>query len=413
MTAFGSTLRFQPNASDTSFDPVAIAGSLLPLLAKHADEAERAGQIPAPVLTALKQSGLLRMVAPKRFGGFGCDVITHMRTIAELAKACAGSAWAFGLLSGVTGNAASLPEPIRSQLFNSGDELFCSASGLTGIAKPSGSNYIIDGSWAYSSGCMHADWALNGVIIYDDSGKIVDTGFALIPLKDNPAVHIDITWHVLGVKASGSNTIVAQGLEVPGSLILRASQVPSSAVMLSLPELEPRERLPLEPIFPLGVLSPTLGSAMAMRDHVQSLMTRKKIVGWDYPSQADSHSFVQQFGQASMEIDSAWLHIERAAGMLDDKAQQTPLSGYDKAQIQADAGYAMQLLRQAGERLMDIAGPSAFADNNPLQRFWRDLSIASRHSALQSRLSLELYGRAKLGKPSNILLISDISDTPQ
>ncbi len=54
-------------------------------------------------------------------------------------------------------------------------------------------------------------------------------------------------------------------------------------------------------------------------------------------------------------------------------------------------------------------GPSAFAKSNPLQRFWRDLSLGTRHTALQTRLSLELYGRAIVGKPSNIGLLQDIS----
>jgi len=80
--------------------------------------------------------------------------------------------------------------------------------------------------------------------------------------------------------------------------------------------------------------------------------------------------------------------------------------------IQADCGYAMELLRGAGERLMDVAGPGAFALSNPLQRFWRDLNVGTRHNALNSHLSLELYGRALTGRSSNIRLIPDIGPVP-
>jgi alkylation response protein AidB-like acyl-CoA dehydrogenase len=109
-----------------------------------------------------------------------------------------------------------------------------------------------------------------------------------------------------------------------------------------------------------------------------------------------------------MEIDSAWLHVRRAAAEIDETAQQRPLDGFEKARIQADCGYAMSLLRRAAERLMDVAGPSGFALANPLQRFWRDLSFGSRHTALNTRLGLELYGRARLGLDSNFNLLSDI-----
>jgi alkylation response protein AidB-like acyl-CoA dehydrogenase len=86
------------------------------------------------------------------------------------------------------------------------------------------------------------------------------------------------------------------------------------------------------------------------------------------------------------------------------------LTGFDKARIQADCGHAMGLLRAAANRLMDIAGPSAFATSSPLQRFWRDLSLGTRHTALNTRLSLELYGRALTGLKSNLTLLPDVSD---
>lgn len=405
-----TTIEFKPltNSALAAFDPLAIARSLRPLLSEFAEQAEELGSIPDPVFKALRESGLLLMMVPKRLGGFGCNTITHTRTIAELARGCAGSAWAFGLLSGVTGTAASLPQPARDILFTTGNELFCSVSSLTATATPVQDGYLVSGEWGYGSGCLHADWGMNGVRILNSRGDMVDTGFACIPLKTDSQVQIKNTWRVLGVKASGSNTIVADQVFIPECLILKASESPDCAILLDLPELEAREKIPLEPIFPLGVLSPTLGSAMAMLDYVTQRMPAKKIVGWHYDSQSTSETFVQQLGEAAMDIDSAWLHIERAAAMLDVKAQQQVLSGYDKAQIQADCGYAMWQLRRAGEKLMDIAGPSGFADDNPMQRYWRDLSFASRHSALQSRLSLELYGRARLGLPSNLMLLKNI-----
>ena len=68
----------------------------------------------------------------------------------------------------------------------------------------------------------------------------------------------------------------------------------------------------------------------------------------------------------------------------------------------------MGCLRSAADRLMDVAGPGAFATASPLQRHWRDLSLGSRHTALNAMLSAELYGRALLGQPSNLNLLADI-----
>src|SRR5690606_13624880 len=372
--------------------------------------AEREGRIPEPVFKALRETGLLRMMAPRRAGGFGCNILTHMRTVAELAKGCAGSAWAFGLLSGCTGTAAGMGPEATEILFKTGEELFCSVSSPTGTATPVDGGYRVSGQWGYGSGCLHADWAMNGVKVLDDGGEVVDSAFAIIPLTHTDRVAINNTWHVLGVKGSGSNTIVADQVFVPAPLMMLRSQTPSQAVLLTLPGLQDKERVPQEPLFPLGVSSPTLGAATALLEQVTDNMKAKSVVGWHYPTQASSEVLVQQLGEAAMEIDSAWLHIRRAASYMDDIAPTRVLTGFEKARIQADCGHAMQLLRRAGERLMDIAGPSAFADGNPLVRFWRDLSFASRHNALNSRLSLELYGRGLLGQPSNLMLLADIGD---
>ena len=52
----------------------------------------------------------------------------------------------------------------------------------------------------------------------------------------------------------------------------------------------------------------------------------------------------------------------------------------------------------------------AVAAHDEALRFWRDLHFASRHNALNSRPSLELYGRGLLGQPSNLMLLTDIRD---
>jgi alkylation response protein AidB-like acyl-CoA dehydrogenase len=378
------------------------------LLAAHAEQCEREGRIAPPVIQALWEAGLFDVMIPRRMGGPSIKQITHLEIIAELARGCVGTAWAYGLLSSIRGTAKGMSPAVNAALFQRGDELFCAVSSLTGTAQADGDGLIVHGKWGYASGCLHAAWALVSVRLLDEAGAQTDTAFAFVPLSD-PKVRIDNTWKVSGMAGSGSNTVVAEGVRIPRTLILPHSLTPSPEAMLAMPGLEPRDRWPIEPRFPLGVLASMLGAAQAILDAVSGKLDAKAVAGWNYAAQADSETYVQQVGEAAMEIDSAWLHIRRAAAQLDETAQTRVLDGYDKARIQADCGYAMLQLRRAADRLMDVAGPSAFALSSPLQRFWRDLSLGSRHTALQSRLSLELYGRAIVGRPSNIELLPDIT----
>lgn len=391
-------------SADARIDPVAAARGLAPLLARHAEAAEHNRRVSADVMQALRESGLTKMMFAKRAGGPGHRLLTHVETVAELARGCPGTAWSFGLLSGVTGSVSAMPPVIRERVLKTGNELVCSVAGQIGTARAIEGGYIVDGAWVYASGCMDAEWALNGIRIQDDAGQTVDAGFAFLPLA-GPDVTIEDTWRVAGLAASGSHTVVARRAHVPASLVLRFSALRGSRPAA---EMEPRDRWPVEPLFPLGVLSPMLGATGAMLDIVKANLPRRPTVGWKYASQADSQTFVGQFGEAALEIDSAWLHVRRAVGMIDDAAQSRALSGAEKARIQADCGYAMRQLRRAGERLMEIAGPGAFALSSPLQRLWRDLSVGSRHTALNTMLSCELYGRALLGQPSNLTLLADL-----
>jgi len=63
---------------------------------------------------------------------------------------------------------------------------------------------------------------------------------------------------------------------------------------------------------------------------------------------------------------------------------------------------AALLIREATDALISVGGASGFADSSPLQRMWRDASIATRHALLATDPSLEIYGRALVGAEGNI-----------
>ncbi len=396
-----------PNRAAVAADPVAVARGLVPLLAEHAAAAEQERRASSAVIQAIADAGLFQLMFPRRAGGAGHPLITHIETVAELAKGCAGTAWAFGLLSGVTASAASMPAAVRELVFKRGDERVCSVAGQVGSAQETDGGYLVNGAWGYGSGCLHADWALNGVRFLDAAGQQVDVGFVFLDLR-SAEVSIEDTWHVTGLCASGSNTIRARNRVVPKLLGLRFSQLRAAAGSTPASALEPRDRWPVEPLFPLGVLSPMLGAAAALLEAVRAQMPQRSTIGWKPATQAESDNLVAQLGEAAMDIESAWLHVRHAAGLIDGTAQTRPLSGFEKARIQADCGQAMRQLRRAGEKLMEIAGPAAFATASPLQRYWRDLSVGTRHTALNAMLSHELYGRALLGRDSNLNLLADI-----
>jgi 3-hydroxy-9,10-secoandrosta-1,3,5(10)-triene-9,17-dione monooxygenase len=74
-----------------------------------------------------------------------------------------------------------------------------------------------------------------------------------------------------------------------------------------------------------------------------------------------------------------------------------------RARVRGAVGYATKLIREAVNTLASIGGASGFANASPLQKMWRDASIATRHALLATDPGLEIYGRALLGVEGNIM----------
>lgn len=380
--------------------------ALQPLIAEHAAEAEARGAIAPPVFDALKAAGLFRMTVPRRAGGEGASMRTFVETVAEIARTCAGTAWAYGLLSGTTGMVASLPEAQTRLLFQRGDELFCFV-GMKCAAVRSGDGYLVTGQWPYASGSLHADWALCGVIVRDENGDQVESGQVFIDLSSDD-VEIVRDWNVAGMSASGSNRVKADGHYVPAALFMRDSDMMNVAGLIGQAQLEPRDLWPVEPQFGLTVLPATMGAVSGMLESVRQKMNDRPILSWNYDRQSDSHLLLAKLGEAAIKIDSAWMHVYRACDVVDRIAQERAVTKMEKVKTQADCGYAMRLAREAADILLDIAGPGAFVQSSTIQRQWRDLSVGSRHNALNAGLSLELLGRALTGGKSNIKNMPEI-----
>lgn len=390
-------MNYVPQSMRTNF--VGVARSLQPLLAEHAAQAERDRRIPQVVIEAIADAGLFQMVKPHRAGGGGCTQIEMLEVLAELGKGCMSTAWVVGLLSGVTGLAGCMAPAIRDAIFVTGKERVFGVTSPTGVATRVEGGYSITGSWGYSSGCLHAEWALLAVRLADGADGPPRIGFAFLPVSAE-GVSIKDTWHMAGVAGSGSNTVVLENVLVPEHMIVNPEGDLWNAWMTE-DLIEPRDRWVDEVSVPLGVIAPSIGAVEAMLDIVTANINKKTVTHWKYPVQSDSQVLLEQLGLARMEVESAWLHLRRAAATSDVIAQQRSVTALEKARGQADCGYATKMIRSAADRLMDIAGSSAFATSNPLQRLWRDLSAGTRHAFLNTHASLELYGRIWAGKESN------------
>ena len=73
-----------------------------------------------------------------------------------------------------------------------------------------------------------------------------------------------------------------------------------------------------------------------------------------------------------------------------------------RARIRRNQAYVAKLSVRAVDRLFEGAGGHALFDDNPMQRFHRDVHAASHHFGLAWETPAEEYGRMRLGlEPKN------------
>ena len=77
------------------------------------------------------------------------------------------------------------------------------------------------------------------------------------------------------------------------------------------------------------------------------------------------------------------------------------LSERERAENKAGANYAIQILGQAVDSLMFVAGSGAFNNSNPAARYWRDFNMLARHFGNIPNVGFEVLGRSILGVTPN------------
>jgi 3-hydroxy-9,10-secoandrosta-1,3,5(10)-triene-9,17-dione monooxygenase len=274
------------------------------------------------------------------------------------------------------------------------DVRFMGALGMTARARAADGGYVVDGKWAYASNCLHAHWAVLAAPLPHNSGIV--PSIMLVPMRD---LTIEDSWHVVGMRGTGSHTVIAKEVFVPAYRAL-----PTEVLAKGLSPRTSRDefvyRESFVPTAIIAVAAPVLGLAQAALDLTLGRLNKsnKAIAYSFYDDVRQAPSMQLELAEAATLIETALLHVRRWCDDIADAAragEELPFA--KRAQMRMDLGYAMRRCREAVGLLLNVQGASAFAESNPMQRIWRDLEMASRHDLLAGEIPQEIYGRALVG----------------
>ncbi len=383
-------------AAPEAAELVARAKELRPLLTQHAAAGERDRRVAEESIQALTDAGLFRLTIPKRYGGYQTSLRTFIDVSAAVAEADGGTAWIVTLINVCNWMTSLFPVQAQDEVFGADPN-----AKVSGVLAPTAESRKVDGGWRvtgkwyYNSGSLHSTWAVLGIPITDDAGEVVDQALALIPGTD---LTVEDTWFVAGMKATGSNAVIAEDAFVPEHRILRVPDAINGIYPSEHTETEALYRSAFIPLLALVLIGPQLGMGKAALEYVISKAAKKPISYTFFEAQQDSVAFQLQIAEAARLIDTAHLHAYRAVSDIDEAATRGEYPDFlTRARVRSDTGCVAESITRAIEILLYAHGAGSFAEVNPLQRIWRDSSTAARHAVATPMVAYEVYGKALLG----------------
>ncbi|MEU3611686.1 acyl-CoA dehydrogenase family protein [Streptomyces sp. NPDC006872] len=377
---------------------VARTRELVPLIREHAVKTEQDRRLAEEVVVALRDAGLFRLTTPTRYGGYELRMPDLLSIIAEVGKGCGSAAWNLAIDTASTRFALTgMPESALSDMFADNPDAYVISTAHLTTTKASrvDGGYQVTGTFPWSSGCEIADWAYIPVVpIFDGEEPTTDLVGVVVPMNE---VKIERTWHSAGLAGSGTHTVVAEELFVPER---RAKEFS----LTDLPGEDDRDTMLVQGS--TQSLAAIVGAAQGALEVTRQLLDKKRPITYvNYEAAADAPSVQIWFAEATHLVETAQMHLREIGDTFDGVPEIDPMPWVDRARARMHQRSAQEKSREAVEKLLDIVGGSAFALSNPLQRLWRDISVMSRHTALNAPIILEDYSRALLEvRPSVTLL---------
>ncbi|MCP2168603.1 acyl-CoA dehydrogenase family protein [Goodfellowiella coeruleoviolacea] len=367
-----------------------------PIFADGVAEGERERRLPDATVRAIDDAQLSMLWTASGYGGLETDV----RTLSEVTKAlshyCPSTSWVVNNINGSNLLATKFSRAAQDEVFgdNPGAKL-ASVFAAAGTAVRTEGGYLLTGTWPYATGILHDDWAILVAKEVDLDGEPVGALSMLVPAAD---ITVEDTWRTVGMRATGSHTVVLRETFVPEHRVIsgQVQRGRENAADLTLPPLLRTAAIAAMAVICASVVVGIGQAALAVV--VDRAPGRGIAPSHRYTRQPDSQTFVSEIGRTALTIDAAELHVNRAADAIDAAATSaSPLAEHDLRRIRGDVGQAVNLVTVALDELMWAHGAGAFAESNPLQQYWRDANTAARHAMLNPRLGRELYGGAFFG----------------
>jgi len=368
-------------------------------ISERSAQIEAARRLPPDLLADLTRAGVFRMLTPTSHGGTEIDFPTSMEVIETIAEADGATGWTVMIGSETPQLLALLPRHRFDALYADGPDVIIGGGfAPRGTAELRGNEYLVNGRWAFASGCQHCKWLIGNCAVTENGiprpGPFPGTTEIRAMLMPADAVKIIDTWSVNGLRGTGSHDIAVENLRVPTDdsldIFFGHSSIPGPLYAAHLA------------YFVLHIAAVGTGIARrAVREVVALASTSKKRL-YAGTSMAQSALFQYRVGHAENTLRAARALLrDDTNAVWSNAVNGNALVPNDQLRAIGTAAWVAHTAASVVGACYAAGGGSALYDSSPLQRCLRDIHTLTQHAAVAEG-SIARAGAVLLGQPATL-----------
>ncbi len=382
------------SAEALALDYIERARELGPELDAAADEIELRRELPEPIVEALAERGLFRLLLPCALGGAELPPAVYVQVIEEVAKHDASTAWCLGQATGCTMTSALLEPEVAREIFGGKRGILTWGPPGPAEARSVRGGYRLSGTWSFASGSHHATWlgAHVAILAKDGMPRLRPDGGPVVRTLLFPKASAEFTdiWHVIGLKGTGSDSYTVTDLFVPEkyTVLREAEPTPRQSGLLYAFSSSNMYSSGFAGVA-LGIARSTLGAFVEL--------ARDKIPRGAKRTLRDNNVVQSQVAQSEARLRAARTFL---LGSLEqiwrDVAQSRRLTLDHNTTIRLASTWAIHQALEVVDTAYHAAGATAIFESNPFERRFRDIhTVIQQYQGRQAHF--ETVGQVLLG----------------
>jgi alkylation response protein AidB-like acyl-CoA dehydrogenase len=331
------------------------------------------------------------------------DPLTRALVIEEISGHDTAAGWSLANALDWAYLCARLPDAGAEEIYGRAANVLIAAQfGRPMQAVPAQGGYRIAGRAPFVSYCQDANWiATTAMVMTGDQTPAEGEPEAVMAYLPQESCQIIDTWHVMGMRGTGSNDVAVTDVFVP-----------KARTFSFVPEFTPGSHYPGSLYrFPLiGIVAsnlPPLVLAVARRaiEEVTELAQGKVPVA--------RSTALRERASAQAKLARAEAILRAGRVLLYDTLRETweatlageTISLRQKADVLLAMTHAVSSAVEAVELMYSVAGTSGIYTRSPLERYFRDVQVL-RHHAFGAETRYETVGQVYLGLPPDFAALT-------